>query len=411
MYLTKEEESILDGEKGVWRAKALKLLVKLGELNNADRLIGIKRAHLSGVSYKTVGDPILEMLEDMAQSGIKVSVFTTLNPSGIDLESWEKLGFPKPFVEKQIRIIKAFEAMGVRPTLTCTPYLFENRPSFGERIAFAESSAVIYANSIIGARTNRHGNLDALAAAIVGKVPNMGLLIDENRKADVKITVKFSLKKDEQFGLLGLYIGDLLRSSEIPFFKFEFNENIDEVYLRALGAALASSGGIPLFHVAGITPEAKMLQSEKEMYKGGEPRDIIDVTEEDIENFKERVIEELPEPDLIAIGCPHASLEEIERIARLVSGKRIKKAKRFWIFTSRYIKNEADRRGLLQTLENSGIQVLADTCMVVSPLEDMGVTTIITNSGKATFYIPKLSKNNIKASIYSLEDIVNLFFE
>ncbi len=411
MYLTKEEEAILNGEKGYWEAKALKLLVKLGELSGAEKLVKIERSHLSGVSYKTVGDPILELLEDMANSGVKVKTFATLNPSGIDVRNWDKFGFPKEFVEKQLRIIRAFEKMGVKTTLTCTPYLFENRPRRGEIVAFAESSAIVYVNSIIGAKTNRHGNLDALAASIVGKVPYTGLLIDENRKADVKVNVKFDEPLDEYFSLLGLYIGDILDSNEIPLFVFDNYTNLDESYLRSLGAALASSGGIPLFHVLGMTPEAKNLASEREIYKNGAPADVLEVDERDLLEFKNSIVDEVEDPDLITIGCPHASLDEIRRIAELVRGKHLKMGKKFWVFTSRFVKDEADRLGLTSVLESAGIQVLTDTCMVVSPLEEMGIRFIVTNSGKASFYIPKLSKNSIKASIHSLEEIVNRMFK
>jgi len=300
--------------------------------------------------------------------------------------------------------------MGVRLSLTCTPYLFENKPKNGEIVAFAESSAIVYVNSIIGAKTNRHGNLDALAASIIGKVPYTGLLIDENRKADVKVKVMLNELRDEYFSLLGLYIGDKLNSNEIPLFVFDNYSTLDEIYLRSLGAALASSGGIPLFHVLGMTPEAKSFSSEKEIYKDRKPADILNVDVKDLLEFKNKIVDEIDDPDLIAIGCPHASLEEIKILAELVKGKRLKNNKRFWVFTSRFVKEKADELGLTHLLEKAGIQLLTDTCMVVSPLEEMGIRFVITNSGKASFYIPKLSKNSIKASLYSLEKIINEMF-
>ena len=407
MHLTKEEERILEGYYGEWPSKALKLLVSIGELNGAKRLIGIKRVHLSGVSYKTVGDPILNLLEEMASSNVKVKTYTTLNPSGLDLTKWQDLGFPRDFAEKQMRIINAFKKMGVKTTLTCTPYFFDNRPKFGEKIAFAESSAVVYTNSLIGARTNRHGNLDALAAAIIGKVPEYGLLLKENRKANLLVKVKDKIKLIEDFGLLGLYIGDKLGSKEIPAFMLK-NDRVNEFDLRSMGAALAASGGIALFHAIGITPEAKNL---KEAFQNDQPSDKIDVTLEDIRDFKYNMVEEKGIPELVAIGCPHASIEEIELIAEKVKGRRLKKDVKFWIFTSRATMNLVKKKGIDQVLQGVGIKLIADTCMVVAPLEDMGFNFVLTNSGKATFYIPKLSKNRLVADMKNIDEIISLIFE
>ncbi len=406
MYLTREEEKMLDGEYGEWIRKSIKLLLTIGELNGAERFVKIKRAHLSGVSYKTVGDPILEMLEEIAESGAKIKVYTTLNPSGIDTTNWKIFGFPEYFVEKQLRIINAFKKIGVETSLTCTPYLTINRPKRGEVVAFAESSAVIYANSVIGARTNRHGSLDALAAALIGRVPEMGLILTENRKATDLVKVEFKPKNEEEYNLLGLYVGDQLESNAIPAFEFVHEVTPAEFQIRGLGAALAASGGVPMFHILGITPEAT---KRDEVFVGKEPNDIIVVKREDIYDYEQRIVDSIDKPDLIAIGCPHASIAEIEMIAKLVNGKRLKEPIKFWIFTSKIVYKEAEKKGYIKILENSGVKVITDTCMVVSPLEEMGIHKIVTNSGKAAFYIPKLSKNQITADIDEILDIVETY--
>ncbi|MGQ4891246.1 MAG: aconitase X catalytic domain-containing protein [Candidatus Njordarchaeia archaeon] len=407
MYLTKEEEKALEGEHGEWVAKAMRLLVTIGDLNNAEKLIAIKRAHLSGVSYKTVGDPILEMLEDIADSGVKVKAFTTLNPAGMDVNFWRELGFPESFARKQIRIIKAFEKIGVKLSLTCTPYYDINRPEFGEPIAFAESSAVVYTNSIIGARTNRHGSLDALAAAIIGKVPLMKLLIKENRKATILVKVKDRLRTQGEFSLLGLYVGDKLGANAIPAFKFN-QSGLLEMELKSLGAAIAASGGIAMYHAIGVTPEAKNLE---DAFQGDKPEEVLDVTIEDLYVFKNELFEAKGTPDLITIGCPHASLEEIELISKKIRGRHLKSGVEFWVFTSRHVRDAADQRGLISTLSESGVKVLSDTCMVVAPLEEIGFRFIMTNSGKAAFYIPKLSKNRLITDIKTLNEIIDIVFE
>ncbi len=408
MYLTKEEEKMLSGEYGEWIQKSIKLLVAIGELNKAERFVKIKRAHLSGVSYKTIGDPILELLESIAGKGTKVKAFTTLNPAGIDTTNWKEFGFPKEFAEKQLRIINAFKKMGVNTTLTCTPYLTINKPEFGEPIAFSESSAVIYSNSIIGARTNRHGNLDALAAAIIGRVPEMGLILKENRKATDLIKIDFTPKTDEEFNLLGLYIGDKLESNAVPALKFPKDIKFKEFYLRGLGAALAASGGVPMFHVIGYTPEAKDC---KKAFQGDQPQEILQVTRNDLIDYKREIIDNFDKPDLIAIGCPHASLDEIKIIAELVKGKKVKSSVRFWVFTSKYMLEQAKKKGYYEVLDKAGVKIITDTCMVVAPLEAMDIKKIVSNSGKAVFYIPKLSKNIIRANIKELTEIIEKSME
>ena len=172
MYLTREQERILEGEYGEVMERSLRLLVKLGEIYGADRMIPVSSVQVAGVSYKSIGDPGLEFLEDLAAGGTRVRVLTTLNPAGMDLIDWRKLGVPLDFAAKQLKIIEAFRRMGAAMTITCTPYLAGNLPRFAEHIAWSESSAVSFANSVIGARTNREGGPSALAAAICGVTPN-----------------------------------------------------------------------------------------------------------------------------------------------------------------------------------------------------------------------------------------------
>ncbi|MCJ7609708.1 aconitase X catalytic domain-containing protein, partial [Candidatus Bathyarchaeota archaeon] len=179
--MTRTEERMLDGDEGELLSKAMRLPVTLGETGGAKRLARIRRSQVAGVSYKTAGEPTLELLESFASTGTKVKTIATLNPAGMDLERWAQMGISAGFAEKQRRICRAYERLGIRPTCTCTPYLSGNRPAFGEIVGFSESSAVAYSNSVLGARSNRHGGLDALAAALVGRVPLMGYLLDENR--------------------------------------------------------------------------------------------------------------------------------------------------------------------------------------------------------------------------------------
>lgn len=381
MYLTKEEEKILEGEKGEVLERMFRLLVRLGEIYGADKMIPVGSVQVAGVSFKSIGDPGLEFLEDFSSKGAKVKVLTYLNPAGMDLEDWDKLGFPKEFAEKQTRIMDAFKQMGIVVTSTCTPYLAGNLPRFREHIAWSESSAVSFANSVIGARTNREGGPSALAAALCGVTPNYGLHLDENRKPSVVVNVDADLKFNSNFGALGYHVGKQVKKA-IPYFKGLKDANTDQ--LKALGAAMAASGAVALYYVEDQTPEANLMD-----IKGLE---TINVSEKNLDETYEK-LNTGKDPDIVIMGCPHASLREISTLADKVEGKNLKKP--VWICTSRMVKEAAERMGFNDIIENAGGKIVADTCCVVSPIEDMGYKTTGVNSGKAANYLPGFCKQEV----------------
>ena len=378
MHLTKEEREMLEGRRGEGVQKAMEILTALGDIYNANKFIPIKSAQVSGVSYKNLGDAGLEFLCEWADKGIKVKTPATLNPSGIDLSNWKDIGFPKKFVDKQLKIIDAFRRMGIRTECTCTPYLIlmGNKPNFGDHIAWSESSAVSYANSIIGARTNRESGISALSSAITGLTPEYGYHLDENRKADFVINVKTRLNKISDFGALGYVVGKKI-GNNVPFFRGIKNASSDQ--LKSLCASMAASGAVALYHIEGITPEAK-----RSIIKRGAQEIVI--RDEDIKEGYKALNSTVKEIDLVAIGCPHASLEEIESIANILDGKKVKSA--LWITTSRGVKEMAEKTSLLKRIEESGGVIVSDTCMVVAPIEELGFKSMATNSGKAAFYVP-----------------------
>ena len=380
MYLTKEQEKMLEGEEGEVVERLMRLLVRLGDIYNADRMIPVGSVQVSGVSYKSIGDPGLEFLEDFASKGAKVKVLTYLNPAGMDLENWKEIGIPADFAEMQNRIISAFREMGIVITATCTPYLAGNLPRFGEHIAWSESSAVSFSNSVIGARTNREGGPSALAAAICGFTPNYGLHLDENRKPDFVIDVKADLSFNADFGAMGYFVGSAVKN-KIPYFRGIKEANTDN--LKALGAAMAASGAVALYHVEGMTPEAGLMDTEG--------LEVIEFGNEELKETYEK-LNTGEEPDVVILGCPHASLREIAEVARRVEGKTLKKP--LWICTSRAMKETAERMGLLDVIEKAGGKIVADTCMVVSPIENLFKTTAV-NSGKAAHYLPGFCKQKV----------------
>ena len=381
MYLTKEQERILAGEYGEVLERNFRLLVKLGDIYGANRMPPVGSAQIAGVSYKSIGDPGLEFLEDLASKGAKVQIPTTLNPPGMDLEDWRELGFPEDFAAKQMRIMDAFERMGVMMTATCTPYLVGNLPRFGEHIAWSESSAVSFVNSVLGARTNREGGPSALAAAFCGVTPSYGLHLKEHRKPDFLIKVEIELKSEADFGALGCYVGKRVKD-KVPYFQGVRQASMDE--LKALGAAMAASGAVALYHVEGMTPEASRCDPEG--------LETIEVDERELRETCEK-LNTGEEPDIVMLGCPHASLHEISELARKLEGKRLKKP--LWICTSRITKETAKRTGFVEAIERAGGKVVGDTCMVVSPIERMGFTCTAVNSGKAATYLPSLCKQSV----------------
>jgi len=299
----------------------------------------------------------------------------------MDLEDWKKYSFPEDFARNQLRIINAFKQMGIVITSTCTPYLAGNLPRFREHIAWSESSAVSFANSVIGARTNREGGPSALAAAICGRTPNYGLHLWENRQPTVKVKVDVDLSFNSDFGALGYYVGKQVKN-KIPYFTGIKNANTDQ--LKSLGAAMAASGAVALYHVEELTPEADLVET-----KGLE---TITVTQREIDETYEN-LNSGEEPDIVILGCPHASLREIAVLAEKVKGKKLRKP--VWICTSRMMKEASDRMGFTEIIEKAGGSVVADTCMVVSPIEKMGYKTTGVNSGKAANYLPGFCKQNV----------------
>jgi predicted aconitase len=388
MYLTKEEEKMLSGEYGLAIQKAMQLLVAIGDIFEAEYLIDIESAQISGVSYNNIGDAGLEFLEEFSNLNAKVVVKSTLNPCGMDLDRWKEMGISKEYYEKQMRIIRAFERMGVEISCTCTPYFVGNIPKQGSHIAWSESSAVVFANSVLNARTNREGGPSALASAIIGKTPYYGLHKDENRLPNFLVKIETDLRTSLDFSLLGYTIGRLIPSS-IPYIYGIKHYDIDK--LKAISAALATSGGISMFHFKGkIRDKLERLSIDKK----------------ELEISKE-MLSKNNEPDLICIGCPHCSYDEILYLAKAIKGKKLKKDYGLWIWTSKGVFQRANK--YVKIIENAGCKIFRDTCMVVYPINLSGYKHMASNSCKAVSYVASVS--GLKTSLIELSDVFSKFFE
>jgi predicted aconitase len=291
----------------------------------------------------------------------------------MDREHWKEMGIPEKFAEKQLEILSAYRAMGIRMTCTCTPYLVGVRPKLGEHIAWSESSTVVFANSVLGARTNREGGPSALASAICGVTPNYGFHLDENRACSVLVDVQAEIRTASDFGALGAFVGEASKGKNTAFQGIP-GKDAPEDRLKGLGAAMAAWGSNALYCMEGVTPEWNLADAPEK----------ISVGKKELLAMRERLGTD-EKPQLVALGCPHASLEEIREVAAFVKGKKL--ACQLWVCTARQTREKAAREGLVAIIEASGGRVVADTCMVVCPIEEMGFTATASNSGKAAKYL------------------------
>jgi len=383
MYLTNEQEAILRGEEGWARKKCLEIIVGLGEIYGADRLIPVASTQISGVSYKTLGEYGLQWVESLSPS--RVAVPSTLNPAGMDLSLWSEMGVPEEFAYKQMRVIRAYEKLGIITLCSCTPYLAGMAPRFGEHVAWAESSAVCFVNSYLGARTNREGGPSALASAITGLTAYYGLHLEENRKSTVEVEVSASLVGLSDYSALGYCLGKML-PQDIPYLKGVSNFGVEEA--KALSASAAASGNMALYHVEGVTPEAEKSNSYGLERHRVDDKDLKGAYEE-LSTLRSGRI------DLVALGCPHTSLTELRAAAALLKGRKVSPTTKLWFFTSLPVKVLAERLGVVREIEGAGGKVYTDCCMIVAPLERMGFSSMAVNSAKAAVYAPTASKVDV----------------
>lgn len=368
MHLTAEEESILNGEQGETKQQLMEILTGIGKVFGAEEMVPVRSAQVSGASYKTIGEWGLKWL---ASLDAHATVPAVLNPVGMDRIRWEEMGIDPAFAKKQLEVISAYDRLGIRLECTCTPY-YLNITEYGDHLAWSESSAVSYANSVIGARTNREGGPSALAAAIIGKTPKYGLHLVENRKPGVHIRVEGEPKGADAawYGALG-YLAGKISGNRIPVFS-GIRPGRDQ--LKNLGAAMAATGAVALYHVKEITPEARIFSYSTEGLE-----DVTIYADEVASLFTGE------QADAVAIGCPHCSPDELMAISDLLEGCRVTMP--VYIFASRdVIDREA---GYVRKIESSGARVYADTCMVVSPALER-YDRIMVNSGKALAYVPTM---------------------
>ena len=376
MRLTRDEEGMLRGDKGPAPRKAMKIVVALGEIYGAAELVPVTSVQVAGVSYGNLGEAGLEFLREWAEQGARAVVPATLNPAGMDLEAWRQLGIPEEYAESQLAVVEAYRSMGITASCSCTPYLVGNRPVFGEHIAWSESSAVSYANSVLGARTNREGGPSALAAAIAGRTAKYGFHLEQVRQAGLVVEVTCALHSLADFGALGWRVGQRADAA-VPYFRLNSVPKPGLEELKALGAAMAASGNVALYHIEGVTPEAQ----QRDVVAADAPT----ITVDSLDNAYRALNGSAHEINLVWIGCPHASLAEIEKTADEIDGREL--TARLWVTTAREVLNRARSKGLTDRIGACGGHVVADACLIGAPLSEMGISSVATNSSKGAFYL------------------------
>jgi predicted aconitase len=397
MKISTAEQAMLAGAQGSATQKAMEILLALGKIYNAKRFIPVTSVQISGVSYANLGEAGLHWLSEMAEGGGRAQVLTTLNPAGMDIENWQTLGISAEFAGNQRRVLAAFARMGVITTASCTPYLIGNLPHFKEHIAWAESSAVCYANSVLGARSNREGGPSALAASLTGCTPEYGYHLDGFRQPTITIIVEADVDENSDFGSLGKAIGDQVQGTgSVPYILGIKAASVEN--LKSFCASVATYGGVALYHMEGITPEASSVL---------QPKEQVRLSQEDLQRAREGMMDAKKEQvDFVSLGCPHLTIKEIARIAELLAGNRVKKE--FWITTARPTKQIADMMGYTETIEAAGAKFAADTCCVVAPIRGR-FKALATDSAKACYYAA--SKNGFKTIIRPFDDVVRIALE
>jgi len=402
LSLTAKDREMFRGDHGPATKMAMSILVRMAEIAGAKELLDISGAHIDSTVY--IGDAGLEFAERLAGLGAKVAVPTTLNVSGLDEHHWQEWAVPNDWARQAYRQMIAYQSMGTIPTWTCAPYQTEMKPSFGQQIAWGESNAIVFANSVLGARTERYPDLFDICCAITGRAPNIGLHRMENRAGELLLSIRgipdLVQLSDDFYPVLGNLIGKLARE-RIPVLDGQCIFPSED-QLKALGAAAASSGAVALFHMVGVTPEAPTREAA---FQGHDPQESITVTMDMLrESRRELTHTDSEALDLVVLGSPHFSLAEFKLLAPLVHGNRKHPNVKFLVTSSRAMTQLAKQAGFLDVLQDFGAQLTVDTCILTSPMLPPEVKYLMTNSAKFAYYTPGLLDRQI--TFGSLKDCV-----
>lgn len=379
-------QALLAGESGDGSAMAMRLVCESARLLNAPSLVKVESAHIDGALYH--GDSGTLFAERLQALGARVSIRSTLNVGALDLTGCSTNRLPLHERDMARRLMKAYIAIGCEPSWTCSPYQAGHRPALGSDVAWGESNAVVFCNSVLGARTNRYGDYLDIACAITGFAPRTGFHLTENRLAtfvfDVSALPVDSFAEESFWPILGSLYGKWAGTA-VGVVK-GVPRHPGEDALKAFGAASASTGGVGLFHIAGVTPEAPDVET---ILGTNAPMEVMQISAADFAEQKRRMatVQGVTNIDAVAIGSPHLSLEECQRLERLIGGRTL--ATPFYACTGRHVLKDLESSGLRKSLELAGVTVVIDTCVVVTPImKELAGGVLMTNSGKFAQYAP-----------------------
>tara|TARA_B100000700_G_scaffold128134_1_gene143480 strand:- start:3895 stop:5163 length:1269 start_codon:yes stop_codon:yes gene_type:complete len=380
------DEARLAGEEGPGQQFAMRLVSRAAEAMGAKALLDVVGAHVDACLY--LGPATLDFAERLAGAGAQVTVPTTLNVSSLDLIHPELYRGDPDDGRAARRLMECYEEMGCRPTWTCTPYQAGERPAFGENVAWAESNAIVFANSVLGARTHRYGDFIDICCAVTGRAPAAGLHLDEARRATVLVHLDGVsdelVNRDVLYPVLGGLLGRMV-GKEVPVLE-GLPSGLSEDRLKALGAAAASTGAVGLFHVVGSTPEAPTLEAA---LQGRRPDSVLSVTPADLRSARDRLSTVAAGAlDVVSLGTPHYSVEEFARLVELLDSRRVHDGVVLYAATSREVLNEVSLRGWEAILLTAGVRIVTDTCTYVTPIIDVAARTAMTDSAKWAYYAP-----------------------
>ena len=388
IHLNEVDQALLDGQHGKAAQVAMQIVLRMAQLQGAPSLVDVTQAHIDGCIY--TGPASLRFAEQLVQWGARVRVPTTLNSISVDQRRWRELGIDPALGEPASALGDAYMAMGAQLSFTCAPYLLDTAPKAGEQIVWAESNAVVYANSVLGARTLKYPDYLDICIALTGRAPLIGCHLDAQRKAQVQIELPDLAQLDDAFyPLLGYHIGTLT-GSRIPLVLGlqRHAPSLDD--LKAFGAAFATTSAAPLFHIAGVTPEAI---DPTQVLQPGVEIEVHTISLPDLlGSWRELNSAREPKVDLVSLGNPHFSLSEFAQLARLCSGRRIHPRVVLAITCGRAVLEQARQAGHIAPIEGFGATLVTDTCwcMLGEPVIPPAATTLMTNSGKYAHYAPGL---------------------
>jgi phosphomecalonate degydratase large subunit len=389
LHLDSAQEKLLHGEGGEAKQFAMEIVAKVGDAVGADSLVPIKSAHVLA-HYSSLHDAGVDVLERFANSGGRFVVPTSVDPASIDLQHWRSFGIPEEYARQQFRLCDAYAKLGGMRCWTCVQYQVCNFPKRGETVAWAESSAVVFANSVIGCKSNKVTAGMDVACALLGLTPKFGMLDDENRVARIGFRLEPGALSDLDYRSAGFFVGRNAGSRVPVLLGLPHTVTSDEI--KHIGAAAAAAGPVTMIHLPGVTPGTESLSDSTE----GEPVEVIDITRSELAEVESDLNQTTESPDLVAFGVPHLSINELGLLAKMLQGKKLKHGVKMYAYTSSQAFDMADRTGILEGIESAGARVSHSTDAEISPLKMLGFDIVMTNSAKLAEIVSSEGEIRIK---------------